>query len=360
MVFRVEIVKHLVSTVIPVRNRPQMLREAVGSVLAQTYRAIEIVIVDDGSTDDTLDVARSLANAHPGVVHVVELPHSGRGPGPVREAGRVSARGEYIQYLDSDDLLLPEKFALQVAALQQHPECEIAYGWTRYRRADGSTENIPYKWTGKVFEHLFPALLVDRWWCTVTPLYRRTLTDRVGCWDDLRWGQDWAYDARCASYEPRLAFVPAFVGEFREHRGIRQTSPANEHDPVRLSCYLRLQEIIHESAARAGIKPGSPESAHFSRVAFMLTRGLAAFGLSAEAERSFDLARKSAGPALANGRDFAICGWMSRNLGWYLTGNLLRLRDLAPFRRHGPHTQPWSWAMPETMHSDGPPSSATK
>src|SRR5262249_49515606 len=103
----------LVSVIIPVFNRAAMLVEAVTSALAQTHRPIEIVIVDDGSTDDTVRVADELANDSVRVVH-----QANGGPGAAREAGRRIARGELIQHLDSDDFLLPRKLELQVAALR--------------------------------------------------------------------------------------------------------------------------------------------------------------------------------------------------------------------------------------------------
>ena len=110
------LVEGLVSTIIPVHNRPALLREAVASVLAQTYRPIEIIVVDDGSTDETGREAEALAEAHP-EVHAIHRENGG--PGAARETGRLAARGEFIQYLDSDDLLLPTKFELQVAGLRQ-------------------------------------------------------------------------------------------------------------------------------------------------------------------------------------------------------------------------------------------------
>ena len=99
-------VEGLVSTIIPVHNRPSLLREAVASVLAQTYRPIEIIIVDDGSTDETGREAEALAECHS---EVRAIHRENGGPGAARETGRLAARGEFIQYLDSDDLLLPEQ-----------------------------------------------------------------------------------------------------------------------------------------------------------------------------------------------------------------------------------------------------------
>ena len=78
------VVANLVSTVIPVYNRPAMLRQAVDSVLAQTHRPVEILISDDGSTDDTPQLAQQLVRDHPDIVRYVR--NSNRGPGPAREA----------------------------------------------------------------------------------------------------------------------------------------------------------------------------------------------------------------------------------------------------------------------------------
>src|SRR5690348_4318950 len=110
----------LVSTIIPVYNRAALLQEAVASVLAQAYRPIEIIIVDDGSTDDTGFVAEELTKRHSDV-RVIHRKNGG--PGAARESGRLVAKGEFIQFLDSDDLLLPEKFQSQIAGLRKFPDC---------------------------------------------------------------------------------------------------------------------------------------------------------------------------------------------------------------------------------------------
>ena len=120
------VIESLVTTIIPVYNRAGMVRQAVDSVLAQTYRPIEIILVDDGSTDETPAVLDAMAREHPDEIRVLHKVNEG--PGLAREAGRQIARGEFIQYLDSDDWLLPNKFADQVRALREHPECGIAYG----------------------------------------------------------------------------------------------------------------------------------------------------------------------------------------------------------------------------------------
>ena len=171
--------------------------------------------MDDGSTDDTARVADELAQTNPQEVRAVH--QSNTGPGLAREAGRQVVHGEFIQYLDSDDLLLPEKFEKQVAGLRAHPECGVSYGKTRYRHADGQVEALAWKGTGAKVETMFPAFLVSRWWDTPTPLYRTSLCDEAGPWTDLRLEEDWEYDCRVASLGVRLHYCDEFIVEVRDH-----------------------------------------------------------------------------------------------------------------------------------------------
>jgi glycosyltransferase involved in cell wall biosynthesis len=193
----------LVSTIIPVHNRPRLLREAIESVLTQSYRPIEIVIVDDGSTDETPAVAAGFASRYPDIVRVLHIANAG--PGAAREAGRALARGEFLQYLDSDDLLAPTKFETQVAALRACPECGTAYGHTRAYAIGQKPPEKPWKRTGECIATMFPSFLASRWWDTSTPLYRRDVCDRAGPWTNLCCEEDWEYDCRIARLGVRLA-----------------------------------------------------------------------------------------------------------------------------------------------------------
>src|SRR5262249_52356400 len=114
--FRPAVRPGLVSTIIPVLNRPVLVVDAVASVVAHTYRPIEVIGGDDGSTDETPRVLDGLAARHPAEVRVLHQPRIG--VGAAREAGRRQAAGEFIQYLDSDDVLDARKFELQVAGLR--------------------------------------------------------------------------------------------------------------------------------------------------------------------------------------------------------------------------------------------------
>jgi glycosyltransferase involved in cell wall biosynthesis len=308
----------LVSTVIPVFNRASMLREAVASVVAQTYRPIEIIIVDDGSTDDTASAADTLAGENAGIVRVIHQANGG--VGRAREAGRLAVTGELVQHLDSDDLLLPDKFALQAALLEAHPECGAAYGWTRFRHAGGSAEPRPWKRSGERIETMFPAMLESRWWDTPGPLYRRTVIDAAGPWLPLRIEEDWEYDARIAAQGVRLAFAEAWVCEVRAHDGGHLSG--RPHDPAILRDRARAHELVLAHARRGGVPDDSPEMIHFGRELFLLARQCGAAGLSEESQKLVAAAR-----SVSATRDLRVYEGMARLVGWSAAGKIATLSD---------------------------------
>jgi glycosyltransferase involved in cell wall biosynthesis len=314
----------LVSTIIPVHNRGPLLLEAVESVFAQTYRPIEVIIVDDGSTDDTSHVGDAVASRHAAEIRLIHQANAG--PGGARESGRQIARGEFIQYLDSDDLLLPEKFASQVAGLRANPDCGVAYGKTHYRAMGAEGERHAWKRTGERIEWMFPSFLQSRWWGTSTPLYRRTLIDRAGPWLALGIEEDWEYDCRIAALGARLLFVDAFVSEERAHAGPRLSRGGNVA-AAKLRDRAKAHALILGHAKRAGIRAEDKEMKHFARELFLLSRQCGAAGLASESRDLFYLAMDSSGSARAKGLDFRMYRIVAGALGWSLAGRLARAVD---------------------------------
>ena len=306
----------LVSTIIPVYNRAAMLREAVGSVIAQTYRPIEVIVVDDGSTDNTSAVAGALAAEHAGIVRSVHIPNGG--PGRAREVGRALARGDFIEYLDSDDVLLPRKFELQVAALREHPDCGAAYGWTRERSADGSVASEPRKRTGERIETMFPSMLTSRWWDTPTPLYRSTLVDRAGPWLDLRAEEDWEYDCRLASQGVRLAYVPEWVCEIRVGLEDRLSGRGD----ATLRDRARAHLLMLEHAVTARLSRSSPEMQLFGRDLFHLARQCGAAGYREESRQLLAAAVK-----IGAARDVRAYNFVARIIGLRGAGTVAEAID---------------------------------
>ncbi|MBT8040733.1 MAG: glycosyltransferase family 2 protein [Gammaproteobacteria bacterium] len=329
-----EIVTHLVSTIIPVYNRPGMIQEAVESVLAQDYCPVEIIIVDDGSTDDTLQSCHHLAAVHEGLITV--LTQKNRGPGPAREVGRKHARGEFIQYLDSDDRLLLGKFSTQVAALRAHPDCGIAYGVTRLVDFASNVLVEPFKWTGRDLDFLFPGLLVDRWWCTHTPLYRRSVCEEIGPWSNLRYSQDWEYDARAGALGTKLVTTQSPVSEHRTHAEARQTGHGKWLSP---EDQVRFFSTLYQCAVKAGGGQSVPEMQHFSRWVFSHARQCGLRGDESAAQQLYDLALRAAGSADWTMR---LMGSSAAVFGWRFTSMMGQFHD-AIKRGVGKKSQPQSW-----------------
>lgn len=311
----------LVTTIIPVFNRPQQLRDAVASVLQQDYRPVEVIIVDDGSTDDeTVRVAHELAQRFPLEVFVEQQANAG--PGLARERGIQRARGEFIQYLDSDDLILPGKFSSQVAALRADSAADVAYGITLVREVDGRLSDSPNKETGVRHASMFPRFLIERWWNTSTPLYRMTVCRKAGPWTGLRLEEDWEYDCRIAALGGRLAYVPAPVSEHRVHEGPR-LSVGEELNPVRLKMRAGAQTLIWQHALKAGLPESAPnEVAIFSRSLFLLARKCGAAGLVDESRRLLDLACLSASSASNRSRDLDWYRRLTALFGYRAMGQL--------------------------------------
>lgn len=307
----------LVSTIIPVFNRAALLQEAVQSVLDQTYRFIEIIIVDDESTDETPGCIEQLATKYPKIIRATRQKNGG--PGTARETGRLMARGEFIQYLDSDDLLLSSKFEKQVAALLARPDAGVAYCWTKYRKIGEPPHPAPWKRSGITMDTMFPSFLDDRWWDTPTPLYRRSVCDEVGPWSELRLEEDWEYDCRVAALGTRLVHCEEFLVEVRDHGGERLCR-GDAYAPERLKYRAEAHELIFRHAMRAGIRVSDPSLIQFARKLFLLARQCGAADMPCESQRLFELSRTASGPQKAMAADYQVYRFLTKIFGWRLIG----------------------------------------
>ncbi len=314
--------KGLVTTIIPVYNRGQLVVEAVQSVLSQTYRPIEILVVDDGSTDETPDVLRQLVREHQEVKVFRQL---NSGPGSARELGRLNCRGEYIQYLDSDDLLSPIKFELQIHALRSTPNAVIAYGKTEHHSLGMEPLGLASRRTGERHESMFPAFLRERWWFTSTPLYRRSIVEEAGPWTVLSNEEDWEYDCRIASMGGQLVFVDEFVSFHRSHDSHLSSDGATDPKKLRHRAmsrakiyqhsqrYMALDEKLADIVAEDWI--------HFSKYAFLLARQCALVGLTTEARAMVSISIEAVGKKTVAHRIFLK---LVKLFGWKRAAELIR------------------------------------
>lgn len=332
-----EFTSGLVSTIIPVFNRADLVVDAIESVLQQYYRPIEIIVVDDGSTDDTLATLSALSQQH---VELTVISQINQGPSVARETGRLNARGEYVQYLDSDDLLLPDKFALQVAALQQENaagvQAGLCYGKEMRIGLDDLTlllsDNVglqqldlsdeqAIKVTGKQIDSIFPTLLWDSLWGTSVPLWRRSLTDQLGEWLPLINEEDIEYDARAGALGTPLAYVEQFVAIQRVHHN--HLSQGGDVDPVKLRHRLKSRQHVYKHAIKAGMNAQEPAMQHFAKTVFLLARHCVEQNMLKHSLKALSLAVK------ANGGKYHKASIYRVLLRLFGTRNVQRLNRLA-------------------------------
>lgn len=281
-------IPNLVSTIIPVYNRSQMVIKAVESVLEQTYRPIEIILVNDGSSDDTPQVLDDLAQQYS---EIKVLHQNNGGAGLARETGRLAAQGEFIQYLDSDDWLLPNKFTDQVKALRNNPDCGIAYGTSMLVSEDGTIINPISRQTGEQIDYLFPRLLLERWWHTQTPLFRREVVEQAGSWHKQR-PEDWDVEARMGAKKVRLIHCGSTVSCQRDHSGIERVSRQSQTAYVRDEAWFLPR--LYLCALEAGMTHEDKEMQVFARWLFMRARDLGGMGEIKMADDLLDLAQNIA------------------------------------------------------------------
>jgi len=316
----------LVSVIIPVFNRPRQLGTAVQSALAQSGADVEVLIVDDGSTDSTPAAAVGLAAGDPDRLRVLRIPNAG--PGAAREAGRQMARGEFLQYLDSDDVLLPGKFERQVAALRANPGAVASYGPVEV------TDRAGGRWmrSDRPIDRMFPQFLLGSWWPIQSPLYRRALVEPAGGWLALRIHEDWEYDCRVAALGHPLVFEPAAVAACPAHEGAR-LSQARRLERGALRDRATAVAAIAGHALGAGVLPGIPEMRHFGRRMFLIARECAALGERELAQVLYRSAPAVAGEARVLGRFYPLFGRAAGVLGWRVAGRLaLAAERLRPNR----------------------------
>jgi glycosyltransferase involved in cell wall biosynthesis len=173
----------LVSVIIPTYNRAVLLQEAIASVLAQSYAALELIVVDDGSTDAT---AASLRSVRP--LRLVRQDHTGM-PGQARNAGARVARGAYLAFLDSDDLWLPHKLAVQVAAAHAAGDAinHTRERWLRSGRVI-SQRGQRHRRSGDLFADSLRKCIIG----PSTVLLRREVFERAGGFrEDLEVAEDY-------------------------------------------------------------------------------------------------------------------------------------------------------------------------
>jgi glycosyltransferase involved in cell wall biosynthesis/SAM-dependent methyltransferase len=200
----------LVSVIIPSYNHAHYLGQAIGSVLSQSYRNFEIIVVDDGSTDETSEVASRYER-------VRLFQQENQGLAGARNRGLGEAKGEYVVFLDADDKLLPGALEAGLRCFEAHPECAFVSGTSRPIAEDGA---LLSQRSDTVVEgdHYLKLLRHNYIGMHATVMYRRPVFDDVGGFDvTLRACEDYDHYLRVARRYP-VQRHDELVAEYRQHR----------------------------------------------------------------------------------------------------------------------------------------------
>ncbi len=201
----------LVSVIMPCYNSQQYVAEALDSVLQQDYPNLEVIVVDDGSTDNSLQILQQYADQNSDRITIIR--QANQGPAAARNTGMQAATGKYIAFNDSDDLWLPGKVRAQVNYLENHPETGLCFSsWAvwdqqqplpqllqklRLQQADITDDTVVADRTGWLYLPLLESSVVH----TTSAMLRHNLIQNVGLFNTgYRLGEDHDYWLRISQY----------------------------------------------------------------------------------------------------------------------------------------------------------------
>lgn len=188
-----------VSVIVPAYNGQSTVLETINSVLQQSFSDFELIVINDGSTDGTLELLSNIKDARLKVYS-----YKNGGLPAARNRGIVRATGEFLSFIDADDLWTPDKLELQLQALQENSQAGVAYSWTICMGNDGNSfhPGVSESFQGNVY----PQLLVGNFIASGSNvLIRREAIESVGYFDEsLKSCEDWDYWLRLA---PKWEFV---------------------------------------------------------------------------------------------------------------------------------------------------------
>lgn len=203
-----------ISVIMPCYNVARFVSESVASVFGQTYPEVELIVIDDGSDDNTVEILRSLVDKHPGRMKLLSQDH--QGPYPARNLGLRNAKGELIAFLDADDLWKEECVeSLYIGLMEQN--ADLAYcGWQNLGVTTHSTKPfIPPKYEeGNMSEEFLRSCP----WPIHAALTRRTVIDAVGGFSE-RYFSSMDYDLwlRILGHTLNMVRVPEVLALYRWH-----------------------------------------------------------------------------------------------------------------------------------------------
>jgi len=236
-----------VTVVIPAYNAEATIRETINSVLNQTLTDFELFVIDDGSTDATATIAAEFSDSR---VHGFSFDHAG--PSSARNRGIERASGQFIAFLDADDLWTPDKLHSQTEVLLREPETALVYSWTDCIDDKGRflRHGSHVRAEGKVYELLLSRNFIDN---GSAPIVRKSAFEEVGLFnEDYRAGEDWDMWLRLAHRYP-FACLPTVQVLYRVHGNSLMADVEQQLDYVMTVLHKGL-ERLPAAAERQRIK----------------------------------------------------------------------------------------------------------
>jgi glycosyltransferase involved in cell wall biosynthesis len=224
-----------ISVVIAAYNSAGYIRETLDSVLAQTFPPLEVIVVDDGSTDETAAIVRTYAG------RVRLLQQENRGEPASRNRGIREAQGDYIAFIDADDLWLPEKLERQAACIMEKRVAWVSCGADFFEDSTGKILASYRKkyYEGDVLEKQFEESFI----LSPTPVIKKSVFDEIDYFDEsaeARIGEDWDMWMRIAAIYP--------LGMVRQVLALKREHPASMMSSTSVEEKLRLQTLGIERA----------------------------------------------------------------------------------------------------------------
>jgi glycosyltransferase involved in cell wall biosynthesis len=223
-----------VSVIIPTYNRAHLIGESIQSVLDQTFQDFELIIVDDGSSDDTETVVKGFED--PRIRYIYQ---ENRGISGARNTGIRNAEGQYVAFLDSDDLWLPELLESEVPILDTNLDVGVVYAKAQAMDTDGNLASFTRGNSQRYPDQTLKSALYGDFVAFITAVVRRECFDRIGLFDEVLKGRvDWDIWVRIAKHY-RFAYIDKVLAHFRAHA--RQfTGAASEHFLEVSECGIRV------------------------------------------------------------------------------------------------------------------------
>lgn len=199
------------SVIVPTYNRAKLLRSSIESVLECRHRPLEVIVVDDGSKDDTKKVVpdlEALSHASSASFVFVEQPNSGAAT--ARNTGLKHASGDLVQWVDADDTTIPKGVDQLTSVLCEDEECDVAYGLVQRIDSEGRVGELMGKAPSHTERDYF-----DYLWHTMGAVYRRAALEKVGAWNPkLTLPDDWEFSCRVRIAGLRYKFMEVVAGNY--------------------------------------------------------------------------------------------------------------------------------------------------